>query len=622
MPLDQRPAVAQGDAATDLRDAAALCAGGDGPTRAAGLPHPVRRLIMLALNLATIAAAGYALARVLGDDGWSVADIVIFAAFLVAMPWTALGFWNALIGLVLLHAPWARPAASVHPFWERSAAPAPLTARTAIVMVIRNEDPAPAFRALAAMRDQLAAAGELAAFRFFVLSDTALPAIAAAEEEAFDRFAAGFPPGQAPVYRRRKANTGYKAGNIADFLDRWGDAFDFCIVLDADSLLGAETLVRMVRVMQAEPRLGLLQTLVVGAPTDSAFARIFQFGMRHGMRSFTMGSAWWTGDCGPYWGHNAIFRVRPFREHCRLPVLPGGPPLGGHILSHDQLEAAFLTRAGWEVRVLPVETESYEQNPPTVADFAWRDLRWCQGNMQYWRFLVAPGLRPVSRFQILQAILMYLAAPAWMAMTLATTVKAATGDFRVEDLGLGLALFVAMLTMSLAPRLAGFADVALSRGSLARYGGAGRFFLSAAAELLFSMLLAPAMALNVTIFMGGLLFGRSIAWSGQNRAARSLPWRAAWRGLWPQTLLGAVLAATLAATTPGALIWGAPLLLGLLLAVPCAVLTAEPALGRWLSRRGLFAGPEDFHPPAILGRAGLAPAAEPPSPAEPAAEAR
>lgn len=573
----------------------------------AGLPYRWRRMLVLLLNVGTIAAMAFGVIRILGDDGWTAADVVILAGFLLAMPWTVLGFWNAVIGLVLAHAPWARPQRSVYPFWEASAQPQPLTARTALAMVLRNEDPAPSVAALTAMRDQLAAAGEAEAFRFFVLSDTSVPEIADAEEALFARFAAAFPAESQPVYRRRTVNTGYKAGNIDDFLTHWGDGFDFFVPLDADSLLSADLLIRLVRMMQAQPKLGLLQSLVVGAPSASAFARIFQFGMRHGMRSFTMGSAWWTGDCGPYWGHNAIIRVAPFRAHCDLPVLPGRPPLGGHILSHDQLEAAMLRRAGYEVRVLPVETESYEQNPPTVSDYAFRDLRWCQGNMQYWRFLIAPGFKLISRFQIAQAMLMYLAAPAWMAMTLAATAKAVTGDFMIMDVNLGITLFLAIFTMSLAPKLAGFADVALTPGGLRRYGGPGRFALSALVELFFLMLLAPAMALNVTIFMIGLLFGRSITWSGQNRAARGLTWAAAWRGLWPQTLLGLSLLGILAFTAPLAIAWGAPIIFGLALAVPLGVATAAPALGRWVSRRGLFAGPEDFAPPESLIRAGLEP---------------
>ena len=83
-------------------------------------------------------------------------------------------------------------------------------------------------------------------------------------------------------------------------------------------------MLRLVRAMQANPSLGILQTLVVGKPSDSAFTRVFQFGMRHAMRMQTAGSAWWQGPAGPYWGHNAILRLRPFVEHCQLPtLLPG-----------------------------------------------------------------------------------------------------------------------------------------------------------------------------------------------------------------------------------------------------------------------------------------------------------
>ena len=105
--------------------------------------------------------------------------------------------------------------------------------------------------------------------------------------------------------------------------------------------MSGKAIVDMVRVMEAYPRIGILQSLVVGSPAQSAFARVFQFGMRHGMRSYTMGATWWQADCGPYWGHNALIRVAPFRRHCRLPVLPGKAPLGGHILSHDQVEGGL-----------------------------------------------------------------------------------------------------------------------------------------------------------------------------------------------------------------------------------------------------------------------------------------
>src|SRR5260221_7232165 len=191
------------------------------------------------------------------------------------------------------------------------------------------------------------------------------------------------------------------------------------LVLAADSLMWGAAFLRLVRAMQANPTLGILQTLVVGQPADSAFARIFQFGMRHGMRTHTTGIAWWQGSSGPYWGHNAIVRLEPFVAHCRLPTLSGRPPLGGPVLSHDQVEAALMRAAGYEVRGIADEFESWEENPPSLPDFIKRDLRWRQGNMQYLRLLCRRGLKPMGRFQLVNAIFMYLGAPFWILMLVA-----------------------------------------------------------------------------------------------------------------------------------------------------------------------------------------------------------
>ena len=216
-------------------------------------------------------------------------------------------------------------------------------------------------------------------------------------------------------------NSGFKAGNVRDFCERWGSRHEFAVTLDADSFMPADAIIRLVRIMQVDPRLGILQGLIVGLPSTSLFARIFQFGMRLGMRSYTIGSAWWQGDCGPYWGHNAILRLKPFIEHCQLPVLTGDGEAERHILSHDQIEAALMRAAGYHVRVLPREDLGWEDNPPTVLEFMRRDLRWCQGNMQYWRFLMLPNLTSVSRYQLVLAILMFIGSPAWVGLLVLAT---------------------------------------------------------------------------------------------------------------------------------------------------------------------------------------------------------
>jgi membrane glycosyltransferase len=557
-----------------------------------------RRQIVFALNLVTYAGLLWAAAKVLGTGGWTPVDVVLFLCFAAGTPWTVLGFWNALIGLWLLHFH-KNSLAEVAPYAAAADAPTPLRIKTAAFMTLRNEDPERAILRLRTVKTSVDATGEGGAFSWFVLSDTNDPAVAAAEERAIEAWKAGDPDRDRIVYRRRTDNTGYKAGNVRDFCARWGADYTLMLPLDADSLMSGEQVVRLARMMQAHPKIGILQSLVVGLPSKSAFARIFQFGMRHGMRSYTMGQAWWVGDCGPFWGHNAVVRIKPFYEQCDLPILPGSPPLGGHVLSHDQVEATLMRRAGYEVRVLPEERGSWEENPPTMLEFARRDVRWCQGNMQYLKLLNLPGLYPMSRFQLVWAILMFIGIPAWTLMIALLPVAAwqARGidDFPVN---LAIGLYVTFFTMYLMPKLAGLADVVLTRGGVARYGGWLRFVPSAALEIAFSFLQGAVSTIRTSIFMIGLLFGRSVVWGGQSRDARGMSWADAARNLWPQTLFGILVCGALFLIAPAVLWWSLPLTAGYLLAIPFAVVTADPGVGRALQRLGLCGIPEDFAAPA------------------------
>jgi membrane glycosyltransferase len=560
-----------------------------------------RRIVMASLVLGTLAALTAGLSVLLGHGGWTVLDVVLLATFLLSTPWTVIGFWNAVIGFAILH--FTRdPFARVAPFLAHARADDPITARVALALCIRNEDPDKVFARLSVMRRALDATPWGGQFTVCVLSDSSRPEIIAAEEAATAGLAAAARDPASVRYRRRSENTGFKAGNIRSFVDAVGDEFEFMITLDADSLMSAEAMLELVRVMQALPRLGILQSLVVGRPAESGFARIFQFGMRHGMRSYTTGSAWWHADCGPYWGHNAAIRIDAFRQHCRLPVLPGKPPLGGPVLSHDQIEAAMMRRAGYEVRVLAREGGSFEENPPALPDFLKRDLRWCQGNMQYFKLLGMPGLLPVSRLQVLLAILMYMGAAGWVAFIFASAVKVlepatATEPFPVT---FGIAFFVVIFAMSLTPKLAGLADILVRKRERARYGGGARLVAGGVIEVVASTLMAPALALADAIFMVGLAFGRRVGWEGQKRDGYRLSWAHAFKGLWPQVVFGLAVAGLLGAVMPGVLPWAAPMLAGLIGAPAFAVFTASPAFGRWLAVRGLCAVPEEFVPDATL----------------------
>ena len=567
-----------------------------------------RRQIVFALNVVTYLGMLAVAARILGSGGWTVVDAILFLCFAAGTPWTVLGFWNALIGLWLLH--FRKDAlAQVAPFAHAGDEPTPLRITTAIFMTLRNEDPERAILRLRAVKASVDATGEGRAFSCFVLSDTNDATVAAAEQRLIDAWKAADPDRDRIVYRRRTNNTGFKAGNVRDFCARWGSAYTLMLPLDADSLMSGDQIVRLVRMMQAYPKIGILQSLVVGMPSVSAFARIFQFGMRHGMRSYTMGQAWWVGECGPFWGHNALVRIKPFHEQCDLPMLPGSPPLGGHVLSHDQVEATLMRRAGYEVRVLPVERGSWEENPPTMLEFARRDVRWCQGNMQYLKLLNLPGLYPMSRFQLVWAILMFIGIPAWTLMIALLPVAAwEARDATDFPAGLAIGLYITFFTMYLMPKIAGLLDAMLTPGGVARYGGWLRFLPSAAIELVFSFLQGAVSTIRTSIFMVGLLFGKSVVWGGQSRDAQGLSWATAAESLWPQTLFGIIVCGALLAIAPAVFWWSLPLTAGYLLAIPFAVLTAEPGLGRLLQRLGLCGIPEDFAAPvevkAVMGKAG------------------
>jgi membrane glycosyltransferase len=570
-----------------------------------------RRAVFAALVITTITALAAAMVRALDGDGLDAVDLALVAAFGVTLPWTAVGFWNAVIGLVLLLG--TRDAARVAtPVAALGHEPVPIDARTALLVCIRNEDPVRLERNLGEMLAGLAALPHATGIEACLLSDSDRPDLLEAETAVAASLAQRFGPALRVSYRRRETRVGFKAGNLREFCERRGAEFDFAIVLDADSVMSPAAILRLIRIMQAEPRLGIVQTLVVGLPSESPFARVFQFGMRLGMRSYTLGSAWWQGDCGPYWGHNAILRMRPFVQHCALPTLPGRGPLSGPVLSHDQVEAVLMRRAGYDVRVLPLEDGSWEESPPTLLEFMRRDLRWCQGNLQYLRLLGMPGLRTLSRLQLGLAVLMFAGSPAWLTFVLLASFRelfapTAGPAFRAD---VGGALAVTVLAMVFAPKLASVVAVLASRRRPNEFGPAPRFLAGVAIETVFSMLLAPVMAVAHSLFIGGLVFGRTTGWSAQARDSHGVPLAAALRALWGPTLLGAAMLAWFVQGATGPAWLFAPFWLPLLAAAPFASLTAWPALGLAMARWRIASVPDELAASPLLRRLRL-PALDP-----------
>ncbi len=572
-----------------------------------------RRRIFASLVVGTMALLALLMAYTLSFRGYTFADLVLGACFMITLPWTVIGFWNAVIGLILLRTK-ENPAIHVFPTLGTLDGNEAITASTAIAMCIRNEEPKQVVRNLDSIIARLVSSGASDKFTLYILSDSSEDDVISSEELAIAQLRRDWQEKFEIVYRRRDDNPGFKAGNIRDFCERWGHKHDFMLTLDADSVMSASAVLRMVRVMQKDAKLGILQSLVVGLPSDSGFTRVFQFGMRQGMKSYTIGGAWWQADCGPYWGHNALIRLEPFIEHCHLPKLPGSGPLSGWILSHDQVEAVYMRKAGFECRVLADESGSYEENPPHILEFIRRDLRWCHGNMQYFKLLLEPGLLPTSRVQLVLAILMFVSAPAWMLFVCVATLTIVLGQFAPKlppqafaDLSTsnsGYILFAIVMTMIFAPKIASFVDVLLTPSLRKQYGGLGPVVFSTATETVFSMMLAPIMAIANTIFLFRLFVLRQgKGWTAQSRSVQSLPTATVLKHLWPQMLFGSVGFCLIFAggfhTAFGLLIC-LPVFVGPLLAIPLGVSSSLPIFGQLSARWQVWQIPEEETPPVII----------------------
>jgi membrane glycosyltransferase len=543
------------------------------------------RRIAFATLAATIAlAVAFLLARALVPGGWSAAKTLIFVCFLGVAPWLGICGANALIGWLILNLA-KDPARFVLP-GPADPDSGPIPRAVVLVVTIRNEDVELVLAPLRRLLDGLDGTEFRDRFSLAILSDT--PGQARDEAAAVAAFRATDSNPSRIVYRRRQSNDGFKAGNVMEFFDTAGDAYDAAVMLDADSEMTAAAVLRLLRILWAG-HLAVVQHLTVGLPAMAAFPRLFQFGMRTGMRVWATGQAWWQGDEGPYWGHNAAVRIAPFRAHARLAPLPDGSP----VLSHDQVEAARLRAAGWGVCVWADETGSAEKHPPALPEFLHRDSRWLAGNLQYRHLIAAPGFRPMGRWQLAQAMLLFVGAPLYLAMFLLMTVAVALGETEQVPQHRVAAVAVAWAGVLYAPKLLGYIQILLSTRQRARYGGFPRFVAGALTEILFTLLLDAPAQLSKTFSLVRVLRGVPASWAPQNRGERGVSWTESAKMFWPHTLLGLAGFAALAHGSWGAALWATPFAGGLLTAIPLCVLTAHPGVSTWLRRHGLAAVPEE-----------------------------
>jgi membrane glycosyltransferase len=591
---------------------------------ATGMPHAsdarltrtatVRRTIFTILALAqTVTFAYYMTTRILPYHGAKPLELAILTLSAILFAWVSLGFWTALSGFVLLcfggdrHAITASAAAGM---------PIPREARTAVVMPIRNEHVARVFAGLRATYESLADTAALSHFDFFILSDSNDPDTLTAEQQAWldvCRAVGGF--GRV-FYRWRRHRVKRKSGNIADFCRRWGSQYRYMIVLDADSVMSGECLATLVRLMEANPSAGIIQTAPRSAGRDTLYARVQQFASRVYGPLFTAGLHFWQLGESYYWGHNAIIRIEPFMRHCALGRLPGRGPLSGEILSHDFVEAALMRRAGWKVWMAYDLPGSYEEMPPNLLDELKRDRRWCQGNLINSRLSVWEGLHPAHRAVFMTGIMTYVSAPLWLISLALTTafivLQTVIGPqyfvyprqlFPIWPewdahsaigfaVGTGVVLFL--------PKVLG-AILVVARGA-ERFGGALRLTLSVFMELIFSALLAPVRMLFHTQFVFAVLTGLHVRWSSPPREDSQTTWGEAMRRHGAHTLIGVAWGAGIYWVHPSYTWWLLPVVGALALSMPISVYSSRVSLGRVMRRARLFLIPEEADPPRELRR--------------------
>ncbi|MEO1235699.1 MAG: glucans biosynthesis glucosyltransferase MdoH [Planctomycetota bacterium] len=544
-----------------------------------------------------------------GGGGVNPATVALWLLFCVLFLWVAQGFWTATIGLLQMLRRSPNAVFKVKTELTEHLPPEELP-RTAILMPIYNEDSVRVFAGVEAMLRSIDAAGYTPAFDTYVLSDTTDPTVWLEEEtqlRALLDTLADEGLDASVYYRRRHKNKARKSGNIEDWCERFGSGYTFMLTLDADSVMDGGTVVEMVHRAHAAPDVGILQVPPQPVNRSSFFARCQQYAASVYGEVFNVGFGAWTHLDGNYYGHNALIRVQPFIEHCGLPILPGKPPLGGEILSHDFVEAALMRKAGFKVVIAYDLDGSYEECPTTLVDYAIRDQRWCQGNMQHIRLVFTRGYHAMSRIHLGMGVMSYLASPLWLAFMLMGLVAVfVSGDTlsdpyaAVSPWVVGALLFTAVMAMLLIPKFYAVCLVLQRPDVMRAHGGELQAVLGAVIEVAVSVLIAPLMMVYHTTFVVNTLLGRSVKWNAQQRDESAVGWGDAARNHWKHTVGGVAAGAAVWWLAPPLFVWALPVLLGLVVSIPVSVMLSSVTVGTWLRKHRLLMIPEEHDKPRVL----------------------
>ena len=457
-------------------------------------------------------------------------------------------------------------------------------------------------------------------------------------------------------YRKRRKAINRKSGNVADFCRRWGAKYRYMVVFDADSVMSGDTLVKMVRLMEKHPETGIIQTAPRQIFSETVFGRVFQFANALYSPVFMAGLNYWQAGESSFWGHNAIIRISPFIKYCDLPELPGKEPFGGRILSHDLVEAALMRKAGYAVWLAPSVEGSFEEGPPTIIDSLKRDRRWCQGNLQHFWLLFSPGWKGLSRMNLAGGVMNYLSSPIWLTFLLLSAflardyhssdrmsrqpepvaqsaealpvktrlspefspeteqkiiegreiARAASGEVKGIVAGFRDAprylLFLLTLLMLFGIKAFLVVCVLFDKERVKGFGGRSHFHASIALETVFFTLLAPVLMIFHSRFVIMTLLGQGVHWATQRRSiGGGIDWREPILTFGMVTVIfGFGWGAITLFVAPNFFWWLLPVITGIILAIPFAIVTSLKMAEKPGAATGLFRVPDLVAEPTVV----------------------
>ncbi|GAB2684115.1 glucans biosynthesis glucosyltransferase MdoH [Aliiglaciecola aliphaticivorans] len=556
--------------------------------------------------LLTAITGSWAMTDIFSVDGFTAIEIVLLFLFTLTFVWISAAFWSAIIGFTLLMLR-RDPVTLQKSIDKAESGQLDTRHRQAIIMPVYNEDTNRIMSGFEACVKEIEKSGNLASFDFYMLSDTQQKPLIEAELVAWNKLIArmGTDTASHMFYRRREKNTDRKVGNVKDFCERWGANYQSMIVLDADSLMTADSMLTLVKTLQSNPKAGLIQTVPIPIRQNTLFGRFLQFSSSLYCPTLAAGQAFWQTDTANYWGHNAIIRIDAFMASCGLPHLSGDVPFGGEILSHDFVEAALLRRAGWHVYLLADLEGSYEEVPSNIIDYATRDRRWVQGNLQHIGLLKTSGLKNISKLHFVLGAFAYVSSLVWFVLlllsTIDATVRAASDEvfftathqlfpaWPVDKSDSIFALLFATAVLLIGPKFLSLIHALVYRSY--EFGGASKLVASTLIEIVVAIVIAPLMMAYHAYFVLNALAGKNVSWNAQSREGRTVPWSEAFKRTWAATTVAIFWGALTWYLTPLLFWWLAPVLIGLILGAPIIHYSSSLKLGILSRKHGIFICP-------------------------------